>query len=609
MPPFYELKRTHNCGQLTAKDIGTKVRLNGWVNSYRNLGGLFFIDLRDRYGLTQVVINPDTFDPDMLKEANRARHEFVVAVSGKVGARPEGTVNRKMPTGEIEVVAETFHILSESKTPPFEITDECNAHEQLRLEYRYLDLRRRPMQEMMRMRHQATLTVRNYLSSQGFYEIETPMLIRSTPEGARDYVVPSRVSKGHFYALPQSPQLLKQILMISGFDKYFQLARCMRDEDLRSDRQPEHTQIDMEMSYVTPDDVFAVTEGMMADLFGKLLGAEIETPFPRYSFAEVMRRWGSDKPDLRFDMELIDLTETVRGCDFKLFAENIESGGVVMGIVLKGGGNYSRKQIDELTEKAKSFGAGGLAYVLRTPDIDKSPIAKFLGDDKMAELIKASGTEKGDALFIISDRQLKTQEILGQLRLHLGQKHELARPGEWKFLWVTEFPLFEYNPERDAMQAMHNIVSHPFEDDMDMIDEGYSSSLPLSDENHPWRKVRALQYDLVLNGWEIASGGQRINRRDLQEKVLDILGIDNERAERMFGFLLRALEYGAPPHAGLAPGLDRIVALMCGTRSIRDVIAFPKTTNAMSLMDGAPSEIDAEQLEELGLALLPVERS
>lgn len=603
MPPFHELKRTRTCGQLSSKDIGEEVRLNGWVNSYRNLGGLFFIDLRDRYGLTQVVINPETFDPEMLAEANRARHEFVVAVKGKVGARPEGTVNRKMSTGEIEVVVEGFYILSESKTPPFEIADECSAHEQLRLEFRYLDLRRAPMQEMMRVRHATTLAVRNYLHGQGFYEIETPMLIRSTPEGARDYVVPSRVSKGRFYALPQSPQLLKQILMVAGFDKYFQLARCMRDEDLRSDRQPEHTQIDMEMSFVTPDDVFTAAEGMMADLFDKVLSDKIETPFPRYSYEEVMRRWGIDKPDLRFDMELIDLSDIVRDCGFKVFADNVANGGVVKGIVLKEGGGYSRKQIDELTAQAKKFGAGGLAYILRTPDTDKSPIAKFLGDEKVTELLKTAGAEKGDALFMISDAPMKTQEILGQLRLHLGQKHELAQGDGWNFLWVTEFPLFEYNKERDGLQAMHNIVSHPMDEDMSMIDAGYSSDLPLSDENHPWRRVRAMQYDLVLNGWEIASGGQRINRRDLQEKVLEILGIDKERADRMFGFLLRALEYGAPPHAGLAPGLDRLVALMCGTRSIRDVIAFPKSTNAMSLMDGAPSELDPEQLEELGLIL------
>ncbi len=603
MPPFSELKRTHTCGELRSSDVGRDVRLNGWVNSYRNLGGLFFMDLRDRCGLTQIVINPETFDPDMLAEANRSRHEFVVAVVGKVGGRPDGTANQKMPTGEIEIVVERFHILAESKTPPFEIADECNAHEQLRLEYRYLDLRRGPLQEKMRLRHEVTMAVRNYLSGQGFLEIETPMLIRSTPEGARDYVVPSRVSKGRFYALPQSPQLLKQLLMVAGFDKYFQLARCLRDEDLRSDRQPEHTQIDMEMSYVTPDDVFEIAEGMMADLFQKVLNVKIEIPFGRYSYEEVMNRWGIDKPDLRFDMELIDLTETVADCGFKVFADNIRKGGVVKGIVLKDGAGYSRKHLDELTAHARTYGAGGLAWILRTTEKDKSPIAKFLGDDMIARLVSEAGARKGDALFIVSDAKMKTEGILGQLRLFLGRKHDLARQGEWKFLWVTEFPLFEYDAENDRLQAMHNIVSHPMEEDLPLIDEGFRADLPLSDPNHPWRRVRAQQYDLVVNGWEIASGGQRINRRDLQEKILEILGIDNQQAERMFGFLLRALEYGAPPHAGLAPGLDRVVSLMCGTESIRDVIAFPKTTNALSLMDGAPSEIDPQQLEELGLTL------
>ena len=603
MPAFSELKRTHTCGELRSSDVGQEIRLNGWVNSYRNLGGLFFMDLRDRYGLTQIVINPETFDPDMLAEANRSRHEFVVAVVGKVGRRPDGTVNQKMLTGEIEIVVEQFHILAESKTPPFEIADECNANEQLRLEYRYLDLRRKPLQEKMRLRHEVTMTVRNYLSGLGFYEIETPILIRSTPEGARDYVVPSRVSKGRFYALPQSPQLLKQLLMVAGFDKYFQLARCLRDEDLRSDRQPEHTQIDMEMSYVTPDDVFEVAEGMMIDLFQKVLNVKLEIPFARYSYEEVMNRWGSDKPDLRFDMELVDLTETVADCGFKVFADNIRKGGVVKGIVLKDGAGYSRKHLDELTEHARKFGAGGLAWILRTTDKDKSPIAKFLGDETIARLVDEAGAEKGDALFMVSDAKIKTEGILGQLRLFLGRKHDLARQGEWKFLWVNEFPLFEYDAENHRLQAMHNIVSYPMEEDIHLIDEGFRTDLPLSDLSHPWRRVRAQQYDLVVNGWEIASGGQRINRRDLQEKILGILGIDKQRAERMFGFLLRALEYGAPPHAGLAPGLDRVVSLMCGTESIRDVIAFPKTTNALSVMDGAPSEIDPQQLEELGLTL------
>jgi len=603
LPLFSDLKRTHTCGQLRSVDNSSRVRLNGWVDGYRNLGGLLFLDLRDRYGLTQVVINPQTFDPAMLTEAEKARHEFVVAVVGTVQERPEGTANPKMPTGEIEVNAEEFYILAQSKTPPFEIKDETNASDLLRLEYRYLDLRRRPLQENMRIRHEATMAVRNYLDSQGFYEIETPLLIRSTPEGARDYVVPSRVQKGKFYALPQSPQLLKQILMISGFDKYFQLARCLRDEDLRSDRQPEHTQIDMEMAFVTPEDVFEIGEGMMAYLFETVLGIELETPFSRYTFEEVMNRWGMDKPELRFGMEIVDLSDEVAGCGFKVFADNVKSGGVVKGIVLKGGGSYSRKQVDNLTAVAKENGAGGLAYILRAEAGDKSPILKFIGEEVKDKLCAKAGVEAGDALFIISDKKLKTESVLGQLRLHLGREHDLIKKGEFKFLWVTDFPLFDYNEDSKRFEAMHNIVSHPVEEDLPLIDEGFNSDLPGTDLNHPWRKAKALQYDLVVNGWEVASGGQRINRRELQEKVLAIMGIDKERAERMFGFLLRALEYGAPPHAGLAPGLDRIVTLMVGSDSIRDVIAFPKTTNALSLMDGAPTPIEDDQLEELGIAI------
>lgn len=603
MPPYSELKRTRNCGQLRASDVGVEVRLNGWIDGDRHLGGLLFLDLRDRYGVTQVVIDPKTLDSEMLAAAERARSEFVVAVVGTVQARPEGTVNPKMTTGEIEVACQAFYILSESKTPPFEIVDETNAREVLRLEYRYLDLRRRPLQEALQLRHKATMAVRNYMDSVDFLEIETPLMIRSTPEGARDYVVPSRVYPGKFYALPQSPQLLKQILMISGFDRYFQLARCLRDEDLRSDRQPEHTQIDLEMSYVTPEDVWTVTEGLMAAVFKEVLGVEIETPFPRFTYDEVMARWGIDKPDLRFGMEIIDLSAEVAGCEFKVFADNVAAAGVVKGIVLPEGGSYSRKQIDELTAVAKEHGAGGLAYILRAESGDKSPILKFIGEEVKDKLLAKAGVEAGGALFIISDKAGRTEEILGQLRLHLGRKHNLIDESRYRFLWVTEFPMFEYDDDEGRFEAMHNIVSHPLEEDVAKIEAGFNSELPAADPNHPWRQARALQYDLVINGWEIASGGQRINRRALQEQILSILGIDAERADRMFGFLLRALEYGAPPHAGIALGLDRLVALLAGRESIRDVIAFPKTANATSLMDNAPSYIDQEQLDELGLAL------
>lgn len=604
MPAYSQLKRTHNCGELRREHVGQKVRLNGWVNSYRNLGGLFFLDLRDRYGITQVVLNPDELPKEVLDEADRARHEWVVAVIGEVSARPDGMINDKIATGEIEVVVERFYTLAESRTPPFEIEDDTQASEKLRLEYRYLDLRRKPLQDRMRLRHQATMAIREYLDSQGFYEIETPLLMRSTPEGARDYIVPSRVQKGKFYALPQSPQLLKQILMVAGFDKYFQLARCLRDEDLRSDRQPEHTQIDMEMSFVTPDDVFAVAEGMVAHLWDKVLGITLETPFQRFTFEQVISRWGIDKPDLRFGMEIVDLSDIVAGSGFKVFADNVAAGGVVKAIVLETGAEYSRKQVDALTEKAKGFGAGGLAYILRKQEGDKSPILKFLGEDVKDRICEKAGATEGDAVFIISDERMKTEQILGQLRSHLGREHNLADTAQWKFLWVTEFPLFEYDADSDSIQAMHNIVSQPLEEDLPLIDEGFEVSTPVSEPSHPWRRARAAQYDLVLNGMEIASGGQRINRRGLQEQVLQILGIDRERADRMFGFLLRALEFGAPPHAGLAPGLDRMVALMSGTESIRDVIAFPKSTAAISLMDNAPSEIDPAQLAELGLKIV-----
>ena len=603
MPAFSEIKRTHTCGELTKADKGKNVTLNGWVKGYRNLGGVLFIDLRDRYGFTQIVVDPESIDETMAKEAARSRHEFVVAIRGEVMPRPEGMINANMATGEIEVAVKEFYILSESKTPPFEIEDDTNASEKLRLEYRYLDLRRNVLQHNIKIRHQTALAVRNYLNSIDFYEIETPLLIRSTPEGARDYVVPSRVQKGKFYALPQSPQLLKQILMVSGFDKYFQIARCLRDEDLRSDRQPEHTQIDLEMSYATPDDVFKVFEGLFPHVLKEILGVEVETPFPRYTYQECMERWGIDKPDLRFGMEIVDLSEIVADCDFKVFADNVKSGGVVKGIVLKGGGSYSRKQVDELTDLAKKNGAGGLAYILRTDTEDKSPILKFIGETTKDKLCEKAEVAQGDALFIISDKPLKTESILGQLRLHLGRTHDLIDKSEWKFLWVTDFPLFDYNEDHNRFEAMHNIVSHPREEDLGLIDEGFNSTLSGTDLNHPWRKARAMQYDMVINGMEIASGGQRINRSELQQKVLNILGIDNDRAQAMFGFLLTALEYGAPPHAGIAAGLDRFVTIMTGSESIRDVIAFPKTANAISLMDGAPSTIDNDQLDELGLIL------
>ena len=603
MTRFAELKRTVTCGDLTDDDVGRQVTLNGWVQEYRNLGGLLFIDLRDRYGITQLVFHPDRLTPEAAEVAAACRHEYVIAAKGVVRPRPEGMVNLKMKTGAVEVECDQIEILSESLTPPFAISDETSAREDLRLEFRYLDLRRNPLQTKMRIRHEATMAIREYLSGRGFYEIETPMLMRSTPEGARDYVVPSRVQPGKFYALPQSPQLLKQILMISGFDRYFQLARCLRDEDLRADRQPEHTQIDMEMAFVTPDDIFAVAEGMMAHLWKKVLGIEITTPFPRYTYHDVMNRWGIDKPDLRFGMEICDLSAEVQGCGFQVFTSTLAAAGGVKGITLKEGAALSRKQLGDLESMAKAGGAGGLGYILYGQEGLRSPILKFIGDEVARRIGAKAGANIGDAVLIIADQPLKAESILGQLRLHLGRTGNLIDASRWEFLWVTRFPMFEYDSQTGALGAMHNIVSSPCEEDMALVEDGFTTPLPLSDPNHPWRLARAEQYDLVLNGSEIASGGIRIHRSQLQKKILNILGMSDERAERMFGFLLRALQYGAPPHGGLAPGLDRIVALMTGSDSIRDVIAFPKTTNASSLMDGAPSEIDQAQLDELSLAI------
>jgi aspartyl-tRNA synthetase len=596
------LKRTNTCGELSRNDVGRRVVLNGWVQAYRNLGGLLFLDLRDRYGLTQLVANPEKVDKEVFARAARARNEFVVAAIGKVQNRPAGTENKNIKTGDIEVAIEDFHILSESKTPPFEIEDETKASEVLRLEYRYLDLRRRPLRDNIILRHRAAMAIREYLDGQQFLEIETPLLMRSTPEGARDYIVPSRIHKGKFYALPQSPQLLKQILMISGFDRYFQLARCLRDEDLRADRQPEHTQIDLEMSFVTKDDVFRVVEGMMSHLFKKVLDIELSVPFPQYEYSEAMARWGTDKPDLRFGMELVNITEVVRNCGFQTFADAAKNGGSVVAICLADGAGYSRKQIDDLTALARNLGAGGLAYILRQKEGDKSPVLKFIGEEVKNDICRAVGAKTGDAVFIVSGPKWKAESILGQIRLHLGRAHNLINRADWKFLWVTRFPLFEYNEEENRLDAMHNIVSCPVEDDLRHFDEAATTALPIGDHRHPLRKIRAEQYDLVLNGTELASGSIRVNRRELQQKILNILGISNERADRMFGFLLRALEYGPPPHGGIAAGLDRIVALMCGADSIREVIAFPKTATAQSLMDGAPAEVDPAQLQELGIS-------
>jgi len=603
MTDFKTNYRSHNCGELKLEDVGKKVNLCGWVSGWRNLGGVIFIDLRDRWGITQITFNPQFCSPELIEQAKKLRYEFVIQAQGQVQPRPDNAKNPNMITGEIEIAASGLRVLSQSETPPFLVENEVEASEELRLEYRYLDLRRPVLKDKILLRHKAVLEIRKYFDSLGFIEIETPLLIRSTPEGARDYIVPSRVNKGSFYALPQSPQLLKQILMVSGFDRYFQIARCLRDEDLRSDRQPEHTQIDMEMSFVGIDEIFGIIEGMMAHLYDKILGIKLPFPFPRITYDEVIARFGTDKPDMRFDMEIIDLTETIAHSGFSVFDSAIAQGGLIGGLLFKGGGNLSRKNLDELQEIVKKSGGKGLAHIAIKDDGPKSPIAKFMSRDKLNSIIEKMNAGSKDLILIVADRKRTALTCLGDLRLALAKKYDLIDKNLWRFAWIYKFPLFEYNPELKRFDAMHNIVTSPCEEDIARLDEGFVSQLPLDDLNHPWARIYADQYDLICNGMELASGGIRIHRSEMQKKILKILGMSEERAEKMFGFLLKALKYGAPPHAGIAPGLDRILALMTNSESIRDVIAFPKTTGGRSIMDGSPAPVDREQLDELGLAL------
>ncbi|MCB6201177.1 aspartate--tRNA ligase [Extibacter muris] len=584
------IKRTHRCGELSGANAGQVVTVMGWVQKNRNKGGLVFVDVRDRSGIIQIVFEEGSTDAGLIEKAAKLRAEYVVAVTGKVEKR-SGAVNENLATGDIEIIPSELRILSESETPPFPIEENSRTKEEMRLKYRYLDLRRPDLQRNMMMRSQVATLTRQFLAEEGFLEIETPILIGSTPEGARDYLVPSRIHQGHFYALPQSPQLFKQLLMCSGYDRYFQIARCFRDEDLRADRQPEFTQIDMELSFVDVDDVIDVNERLLAKLFRDVLGVEVQLPIPRMTWQEAMDRFGSDKPDTRFGMELTDVTDIVKGCEFAVFKGAIENGGSVRGINSKGQGGMPRKKIDKLVSFAKDYGAKGLAYIAILEDgTVKSSFAKFMKEEEMASLIEAMGAENGDLLLFAADKNKVVWDVLGSLRLELARQMELLDKSEYKFLWVTEFPLLEWNDEQERYTAMHHPFTMPMEEDLEFIDTDPG-------------KVRAKAYDIVLNGNEIGGGSVRIFNQEVQNKMFEVLGFTPEKAQEQFGFLLDAFKYGVPPHAGLAYGLDRLVMLMAKEDSIRDVIAFPKVKDASDLMTDAPTAVEEKQLEELGLAI------
>ncbi|WP_066173549.1 aspartate--tRNA ligase [Bacillus marinisedimentorum] len=589
------MKRTHRCGELTEQQTGEKVQLKGWVQKRRDLGGLIFIDLRDRSGIVQVVFNPDV-SQQALELAEKVRSEYVLEIEGTVIEREEGTINPNLPTGKIEVKAQKMNILNAAKTPPFQIEDGTEVAEDVRLKYRYLDLRRPEMMGTLKLRHRVTKAVRDFLDGEGFVDVETPILTKSTPEGARDYLVPSRVHEGEFYALPQSPQLFKQLLMVSGVERYYQIARCFRDEDLRADRQPEFTQIDIETSFLERDDLLAMMEEMMAEVVRQAKGEEIKGPFPRMTYNEAMERFGSDKPDTRFGMELINVSETVKGSGFKVFNSTVESGGQVKALNVKGqAGSYSRKDIDGLTEFVNRYGAKGLAWLKVEDEGLKGPIAKFFSEEEQDGIKAVTGAEAGDLLLFVADKKNTVADSLGALRVKLGKELGLIDESALNFLWVTDWPLYEYDEDEGRYFAAHHPFTMPVREDIPILDT--------EPEN-----ARAQAYDLVLNGYELGGGSLRIYERDLQEKMFRTLGFSDEEAREQFGFLMEAFEYGTPPHGGIALGLDRLVMILAGRSNLRDTIAFPKTASASDLLTDAPNEVSQAQLDELHLKINPTSK-
>ncbi|WP_457567305.1 aspartate--tRNA ligase [Desulfurobacterium sp.] len=586
---FGNFERTHYCGELTEKDAGREVYLAGWVDSTRDHGGVVFIDLRDRTGKVQIVFSPE-IDDALTERAKKLKDEYVIAVKGKVKKRPEGTENPKIKTGQIEVYVEELKILNRSQPLPFPVEDEIKVGEDTRLKYRFLDLRRKKMQENIIFRHKLYQTVRKIFDEEGFIEIETPFLTKSTPEGARDFLVPSRIYPGKFYALPQSPQLFKQILMISGFDRYFQIVKCFRDEDLRADRQPEFTQIDFEMSFVKERDVMNFAEKLIQNIYKELLGVEIETPLPVMSYDEAMERFGTDRPDTRFGMELKNITDIAKTCNFKVFRMVAENGGTVKALNFKKGASLSRKEIDELTRFAGIYGAKGLAWIKVQPEGLQSPIVKFFSEGEMNEILKRLEAETGDILFFVADSPEVTNHALANLRLKLGKMAGLIDENKINLLWITDFPMFEWNEEEHRWEALHHPFTSPKEEDLDKLETDPGS-------------VKARAYDMVLNGVEIGGGSIRIHRPDIQEKIFKVIGLNEEEAKDRFGFLLEALNYGAPPHGGMAFGLDRLCSIMRNEESIREVIAFPKTQRGQCLLTGAPDRVRAEQLAELKISI------